>query len=162
MSETKTYGITLTPNQRQNFLEWVNNSCIRLRDQSYGERRNLVRYWIDFLKINKMEIGTKLLAKHNREDRGDDYICEVVKITKTYIETNDGKRIGQPYKDGKIELGITTGKHWYPCFYILTNTLKRDFDRRNALKILATRNFNYYDTDSLLKLVEIIKTATKF
>lgn len=50
MTSTKTYGITLTPDQRQNFLEWVNNSCIRLRDQSYMERRNLVRYWIDFFK----------------------------------------------------------------------------------------------------------------
>lgn len=50
MRAPKTFGTHLTPADRENFFRWIANSCVRLRDQSYGERRNLVRYWIDFFK----------------------------------------------------------------------------------------------------------------
>lgn len=47
MTPSKTYGILLTSIERKSFIDWVDNSCIRLRDLTHKEGRNLVKFWID-------------------------------------------------------------------------------------------------------------------
>ena len=103
----------------------------------------------------KWIVGDRVAIRGVRMDRDTLAITTIARVLKTFVETDGGAKFDH---NGSVY----PRREWTTTRLLrLTPELEAEARRQQAIRFLSVRKWNQFDTETLEKVVAVVKAATK-